>query len=252
MSALTIGQVAERTGFSTSALRYYEGLGLVTPTTRTEASYRVYDDDAVTRLGFIARAKQLGCSLDEIRDLLGMWDRDRCAPVQRRFHELVTEKIHATQQQIVELIAFASQLQMAAAHLGGPSMDGPCGDDCACLERAGDADATPTPVLLMTSAPSDPPIACTLQPGALPERMADWQAVLASARERCRTADGRLRIEFAGDVDVAELARLATAEQECCTFFSFALTVDGRGIALEVGAPDTATEIASAVFGNAS
>ena len=151
MSALTIGQVAERTGFSTSALRYYEGLGLVTPTTRTEASYRVYDDDAVTRLGFIARAKQLGCSLDEIRDLLGMWDRDRCAPVQRRFHELVTEKIHATQQQIVELIAFASQLQTAAAHLGGPSMDGPCGDDCACLERAGDADATPTPVLLMTS-----------------------------------------------------------------------------------------------------
>ena len=96
MSTLTIGQVAERTGFTASALRYYEGLGLVMPTTRTDAGYRLYGDDTVHRLAFIARAKQLGCSLDEITDLLAIWDGDRCAPVQRRFHELVTEKIGAT------------------------------------------------------------------------------------------------------------------------------------------------------------
>ena len=115
MSTLTIGQVAERTGFTASALRYYEVLGLVMPTTRTDAGYRLYGDDTVNRLAFIARAKQLGCSLDEITDLLAIWDGDRCAPVQRRFHELVTEKIGATQAQIAELVAFASQLQTAAA-----------------------------------------------------------------------------------------------------------------------------------------
>ena len=128
MSTLTIGQVAERTGFTTSALRYYEGLGLVMPTTRTDAGYRLYDDDTVNRLAFIARAKQLGCSLDEITDLLAIWDDDRCAPVQRRFHELVTEKIGATQAQIAELVAFAAQLQTAAARLDSPSIDGPCDD----------------------------------------------------------------------------------------------------------------------------
>ena len=64
-----------------------------------------------------------------------------------------------------------------------------------------------------------------------------------------RRANGRppqtaaVRIAFARDVDLAELARLIEAEQECCTFFSFALTVDGRGLALEVGAPEAATEI---------
>lgn len=41
MSTFTIGQIAERTGFTTSSLRYYEGIGLVAPTTRTDAGYRV-------------------------------------------------------------------------------------------------------------------------------------------------------------------------------------------------------------------
>ncbi|MDQ1466938.1 MAG: hypothetical protein QOH10_1353 [Actinomycetota bacterium] len=77
MSTYTIGEVAERTGFSTSSLRYYEGIGLVAPATRTESGYRVYDDQTLSRLAFIARAKQLGCSLAEITDLAGIWDGER-------------------------------------------------------------------------------------------------------------------------------------------------------------------------------
>ncbi len=133
VSTFTIGQVAERSGFSASALRYYEDVGLVAPTTRTEAGYRIYDDEVLGRLAFIARAKHLGCSLDEITDLVGVWDGERCGPVQRRFHELVTDKLYATQTRIAELIAFASQLQTAASRLDGPALDGPCGDGCACL-----------------------------------------------------------------------------------------------------------------------
>ena len=50
MRTLTIGQVAERSGFSASALRYYEDLGMVMPATRSEAGYRLYDDAAWSRL----------------------------------------------------------------------------------------------------------------------------------------------------------------------------------------------------------
>ena len=103
MSTLTIGQVAERTGFTASTLRYYEGLGLCNADDTDEGRVPAVRRRHGESLAFIARAKQLGCSLDEISDLLAIWDGDCCAPVQRRFHELVTEKIGASQAQIAEL-----------------------------------------------------------------------------------------------------------------------------------------------------
>jgi DNA-binding transcriptional MerR regulator len=175
VSTYTIGEVAGRSGFTASALRYYDGIGLVTPTNRTGAGYRVYDDHTLARLAFIARAKQLGCSLEEITDLVDIWGSDRCGPVQRRFHELVTTKIAVAQTQIADLAAFTSQLQAAAAQLSGQPVDGPCGDGCACLA----GQATPSA-----------PIACTLAPGAMPDRLAEWRALLDHAESRAATADG--------------------------------------------------------------
>jgi MerR family transcriptional regulator, copper efflux regulator len=133
MSTYTIGQVADRTGFTASTLRYYEGIGLVEPATRTDAGYRLYDDTTLTRLAFIGRAKQLGCTLEEITDLVGLWDGERCGPVQRRFHELVTTKMADAEHQIAELTALVDQLQHAAAQLSGPATDGPCDETCVCL-----------------------------------------------------------------------------------------------------------------------
>lgn len=120
-------------GFSASSLRYYEGIGLVEPTNRTAAGYRLYDDHSINRLAFIARAKQLGCSLEEIVDLADVWDGERCGPVQRRFHELVTAKIHETERQIDELTGLLADLRVAARHLDAEPVDGPCDADCACL-----------------------------------------------------------------------------------------------------------------------
>ena len=68
--------MAARTGFSPSALRYYEDLGLLRPG-RNRSGYRVYDDPSVERLRFVGRAKQLGLNLDEIGGLLALWDGDR-------------------------------------------------------------------------------------------------------------------------------------------------------------------------------
>jgi DNA-binding transcriptional MerR regulator len=128
----TIGETAERSGFSASALRYYEGIGLVEPSSRTDSGYRLYDDGTLARLGFIARAKELGCSLEEITDLVGIWDREQCGPVQKRFHDLVTEKLAAAERQIAELTTLAEQLRHAANQLAGPPVDGPCDGGCAC------------------------------------------------------------------------------------------------------------------------
>ncbi len=157
MSSYTIGEVAERSGFSASALRYYEGIGLLTPSDRTEAGYRLYDDDALARLRFVARAKQLGCSLEEINDLATLWDGAQCEPVQRRFHELVTAKIGDTQRQIAELGAFAAQLRVAATHLAGDPVEGPCGDDCACLierDPVGSGGSAPVAWIAKTAEPA--------------------------------------------------------------------------------------------------
>lgn len=149
-STYTIGQVAERSGFSASALRYYEGIGLVEPSTRTASGYRLYDDRSLARLAFIARAKQLGCSLEEITDLVDLWDGERCGPVQRRFHDLVTDKLADTERQIVALTLLRDELRHAAAQLDEPPTDGPCSAECACttLDRAS------TPIRLTRKGPA--------------------------------------------------------------------------------------------------
>jgi MerR family transcriptional regulator, copper efflux regulator len=144
VSTYTIGETAERSGFSASALRYYEGIGLVEASTRTEAGYRLYDDRSLSRLAFIARAKQLGCSLEDIFDLVGIWDGERCGPVQNRLHDLVTRKLVEAQRQIDELTEFREQLRHAATRLTGPAPDGPCSETCACL--ALDSALAPVPL----------------------------------------------------------------------------------------------------------
>jgi MerR family transcriptional regulator, copper efflux regulator len=230
----TIGEVAERSGFSASALRYYEGIGLVTPAGRTNAGYRLYDDHTLALLAFVARAKQLGCTLVEIGDLVAIWNAERCGPVQRRFHELVTDKIGDARRQIGELTAFTAQLRTAAAHLARDPVEGPCDSDCACLAE-----------------PAQPTIACTLDPEATIDRLADWRAVLEHARSRSANSNGTLRVELDGAADLGALIRLIAAEQQCCSFFSFALTVDGREVGVEVSSPEGTGEIVTALFGMA-
>jgi DNA-binding transcriptional MerR regulator len=248
VSSYTIGQVAERSGFPATALRYYEGIGLVPPAGRSEAGYRLYDDRTLSRLAFIARAKRLGCTLEEITELVAVWDGDRCGPVQRRLHELVTAKLHAADRQIRELSAFTAQLRVAAAHLVGEALDGPCDDGCACLHEPAGAAVALTP----GQQPDEPPIACTLGTAEMGGRLAEWERLLAAVDQRLPLQSGGVRVEFSADVDVADLARLVDAERTCCAFFRFAITVDGRGVGLEVDAPAEALGLVTALVGEPS
>lgn len=70
---LTIGELARQIGLRTSTLRYYEKEGLLEPSGRTEAGYRLYEPVAVDTVRLIRRAQRLGFSLAEIRTLLAAW-----------------------------------------------------------------------------------------------------------------------------------------------------------------------------------
>jgi len=95
---------------------------------------------------------------------------------------------------------------------------------------------------------SEPAIACTLGHEEMDDRIADWQSVLAQVEAR-EPIDGGIRLALAPEADLAEVARLACAEWACCSFFSFSITVDARGTALEVRAPEVARDLVSSVFG---
>ena len=72
---MKIGELARRTGFSTKAIRYYELLRLLPEPDRTESGYRLYGQKDVERLEFIEKAKHLGFSLEDIRDILVLDER---------------------------------------------------------------------------------------------------------------------------------------------------------------------------------
>jgi DNA-binding transcriptional MerR regulator len=69
---MRIGELATRFGLNPKTIRYYEEIGLLPRAERSDSGYRLYDEHDVERLGFIRRAKTLGLSLDEIRDILSV------------------------------------------------------------------------------------------------------------------------------------------------------------------------------------
>ncbi|MGI8684057.1 MAG: MerR family transcriptional regulator [Acidimicrobiales bacterium] len=247
MDGYRISEVAERTGFTPATLRYYEDIGVVPPPGRSEAGYRVYDERALGRLTFVARAKQLGLSLEEVGDLTELWDGDTCRPVQQRMGAFVTAKLTATRERIAELSALAVQLETVAARLAEEPQAGPCDETCACNAAAG-AVAVPVRPGERDATPSVP-IACTLASDELAGRLGDWQAVVdrAVARERL---EGGARLRFRPDPGLAAtLADLAQAEQSCCAFFEFAVGISADAVTLDVWAPADAEPVLAGLFG---
>lgn len=71
---LTIGTLAKKTGTKVQTIRYYEQIGLMPVADRTEGGQRRYGDAGLDRLSFIRHSRQLGFSLDSIRELLELSD----------------------------------------------------------------------------------------------------------------------------------------------------------------------------------
>jgi MerR family copper efflux transcriptional regulator len=100
-SSLTIGAVARRVGVAIDTIRYYEREGLLPEPLRRASGYRSYGEGTITQLRFIRRAKDLGFTLDEIRELLTLSaDRQRGVKAVKRRAE---KRLAAIEQRIAEL-----------------------------------------------------------------------------------------------------------------------------------------------------
>ena len=73
---LFIGALSKRSGVNIETIRYYERIGLMPAPPRSHGGHRVYDRDHLKRLSFIHRSRQLGFTIQEIRDLLGLIEGD--------------------------------------------------------------------------------------------------------------------------------------------------------------------------------
>ena len=77
MSAVALGEAARRSGVSARMVRHYESLGLLPAVARTESGYRQYTEADIHSLRFVKRARELGFSMAEIAELVGLWHNRR-------------------------------------------------------------------------------------------------------------------------------------------------------------------------------
>jgi Cu(I)-responsive transcriptional regulator len=136
---VTIGEAARLTGLTAKRVRHYESLGLLPRATRTESGYRLYDDAALHTLRFVAHARALGFGMDEIAELVGLWqDRRRSsAEVKQR----VQRHIEELRRRATELARMERALQALASRCHGD--DRPA---CPILDAIEDGSAhTPVP-----------------------------------------------------------------------------------------------------------
>ncbi len=110
-SAFTIGEFARRVGLNPKTIRYYEQIGLLPQPTRSDVGYRLYSNENIPRLRFIQRAKMLGLSLSEVRQLVDYSDGGHCDFLQEHLVALVKEKLIEVDRRVAELSALRGDLR---------------------------------------------------------------------------------------------------------------------------------------------
>lgn len=106
---MNIGDAARSSGVSAKMIRYYEQTGLIPPADRKDSGYRDYSVQDVHRLRFIRRSRDLGFSVAEIQDLLGLWgDRSRQSADVKRIASVHIGELNA---RIASLQQMADTLQ---------------------------------------------------------------------------------------------------------------------------------------------
>ncbi|MFO1151028.1 MAG: Cu(I)-responsive transcriptional regulator [Alsobacter sp.] len=137
---MNIGQAAGASGVSAKMIRYYESIGLVPKTVRTDAGYRVYSDSDVNTLAFIRRARNLGFSVEQITELVALWrDRKRASTDVKR---IALEHVEILERKAHELQEMAATLKHLASHCHGDARP-----DCPILEGLQGEHAAPPPDL---------------------------------------------------------------------------------------------------------
>ena len=92
MATMRIGEVAKRTGLGIETIRFYEREGLLLEPERRPSGYRQYDEATVERLGYIRRAKELGFTLTEIKELLELsFAHSNCDHIRQRAEDKISD-----------------------------------------------------------------------------------------------------------------------------------------------------------------
>jgi Cu(I)-responsive transcriptional regulator len=122
-----IGRAAKASGVSVKMIRHYEAIGLLKKVARTHANYRVYGANDVHTLRFIKRARSLGFSIDDIRELLSLWqNKSRPSAAVKRIAAVHMEGLR---QRIAEMQQMVTTLGHLSEHCHGDHRP-----DCPILE----------------------------------------------------------------------------------------------------------------------
>ncbi len=124
---LTIGTLAKRTGSKVQTIRYYEQIGLMPEPGRTEGGQRRYGHAELDRLAFIRHARDLGFSLEAIRELLDLSDTPDHAS--DHVDAIAQKQLRAVEARIVRLEALRAELKRMIGQCSGGSVA-----DCRVLE----------------------------------------------------------------------------------------------------------------------
>jgi len=125
----TAGKLAKAAGVNIQTVRFYDREGVLKPTSRTEAGYRVYDTEGLKRLKFIIQAKELGFSLKEIKDLLSL--RVRSVQACNKVQSKAKAKLEDIQGKISDL----RRLERTLKKLIGDCENRVVSDQCPILEK---------------------------------------------------------------------------------------------------------------------
>lgn len=108
---LTIGEISKALHLNPRTIRYYEEIGLLPEPQRNEPGYRLYSNKEIERLRLVQRAKLLGLSLAEIKEITEYAIDGHCSALKHHLLSLVGAKLSEVEHKIRELTAFKSDLQ---------------------------------------------------------------------------------------------------------------------------------------------